>query len=394
MNTDHKGQKIIKLIFGRTLSFQQVKKQHQKVLFYLFVSVGIPVLVLFSIFHILSQNYMEGVLDGAVACFLGGCYLSFKVIKRVKTIYFMCVALVGLLFLYLGYDGGGHGSKLLWMYLFPLIAFFMTGRAVGGLFSAAGLVAVGIIFFSQEMIWFRPYPYENDIKIRFMVTYAIVTILTFIFEYVRYHFQKGMEREQALLLEKQEALTRANAEIRILSLSDHLTGCYNRLYLNKYLSMEIRRCQRYSKPLSIIMCDIDYFKKINDTYGHQAGDSVLKAVALSLRTQVRENIDWVVRYGGEEFMIVLPETELEEAMVVADRLLHAVSATVVDTKDHAINVTASFGVASTGTEQSRKYLDLDAFVNIADRLLYDAKTQGRNRVVSESCPGQPGGTTH
>jgi len=251
-------------IFSRVPLFIQFKEQRRKILFCLFSIVGIPVLCLFSIHHLLSQNYLEGIFDAGMALFLLGCYQSFKFIKKVEYIYLIGVSLLGLLFLYFVYDGGTHGSKLLWMYLFPLIAFFMLGRSYGLLFSAAALSVVGLLFFYHEKIWFAPYPYENDIKLRFVVTYSIVSVLTLIFEHVRHHFQKGMEVEHEALLEKQEDLSHANDEIRTLSLRDHLTGCFNRLFLSKNLPKEITRSERYSKHLSIIMCDIDYFKKVND----------------------------------------------------------------------------------------------------------------------------------
>jgi len=235
-------------IFSRVPLFIQFKEQRRKILFCLFSIVGIPVLCLFSIHHLLSQNYLEGIFDAGMALFLLGCYQSFKFIKKVEYIYLIGVSLLGLLFLYFVYDGGTHGCKLLWMYLFPLIAFFMIGRSYGLLFSAAALSVVGLLFFYHEKIWFAPYPYENDIKLRFVVTYSIVSVLTLIFEHVR----------------QQEDLSHANDEIRTLSLRDHLTGCFNRLFLSKNLPKEITRSERYSKHLSIIMCDIDYFKKVND----------------------------------------------------------------------------------------------------------------------------------
>jgi len=375
--------KVLKLLYGHVFCFEQFKQQRQKILFNLFASVGIPVLCAFSTYHLISQNYSDGVFIAGVALFLIGSYLSFKFVKRAEYIYRACVSLLGVFFLYYVYVGGDQGSKLLWMYLFPLIAFFMTGRAYGLLFSTSALFIVGFLFFSQKMAWFDSHIYENEIQLRFIITYSMVSAFTFIFEHMRYQYQKAMEKEHTLLLDKQKELTKANAEIRILSLNDHLTGCYNRLYLNKYFSMEVQRSQRYSKPLSIIMCDIDHFKKVNDTYGHQTGDSVLKTVALIIRSHVREDIDWVARYGGEEFIIVLPETQFTKALIVADRLLQVVASNPIKIDEQSITVTASFGVTGTGVGCSTKVVDQDAFINIADRLLYCAKNQGRNQVASE-----------
>ena len=117
----------------------------------------------------------------------------------------------------------------------------------------------------------------------------------------------------ARLRKKQLSLEKANREIKLLSRTDSLTGCYNRGYLNELLPREITRALRYKRPLALAMCDIDKFKKINDTYGHQCGDEILKKLVQRISEVIRADTDWLARYGGEEFLIVLPETQLENA---------------------------------------------------------------------------------
>lgn len=382
MMVGEKKDKGFKLISWKALYFQKLKQQRQEAIFKLFAAVGIPVLSIWSIHNFMHHHLIDGVFDAAVALFLIGAYISFKHIDKAEHIYHACVLSLGALFMYFVYDGGHYGGKLLWTYLFPLIAFFMTGRLCGFLYSTLVLFIVLFCFYAPQSSWFTPHIYKGEIQVRFIATYSIVSVLTFIFEYVRHYFQTEMEKEKTLILEKQEELAQANAEIRVLSLNDHLTGCYNRMYLTKYLPKEIKRSKRYSKPISIIMGDVDYFKKVNDTYGHQAGDSVLKAVAMTLKSHVRKDIDWVARYGGEEFLIVLPETNPERALIVAERLLQAVSSQPVTIENNTIRVTASFGVTGVKDDALGTLLDSEAFINMADRLLYSAKTQGRNRVVS------------
>ncbi|MGD9368840.1 MAG: diguanylate cyclase [Desulfobacteraceae bacterium] len=183
------------------------------------------------------------------------------------------------------------------------------------------------------------------------------------------------------ILKLEQSLKKANEEIRLLSITDPLTGCYNRSYLNEHLPHELRRAQRYSHQLSVILADIDHFKKVNDTYGHQAGDDVLKAFSRCIGRQVRKKIDWVVRYGGEEFMIVLPETNCFGADSMANRLRCAVEKKKISFGDAAIQITASFGGTCVAFEdKSMDDVTMDQLIYRADEKLYQSKENGRNQV--------------
>ena len=146
------------------------------------------------------------------------------------------------------------------------------------------------------------------------------------------------------VLDLEKSLKDAYEKIRILSITDKLTGCFNRTYMDEYLAKEITRATRYHRPVSLIMADIDHFKRVNDTYGHQAGDLVLTNFVASIRQGLRKDVDWIARYGGEEFLMVLPETDLENAVLSAERLRKIVSKSVTEHGKHRIRITASFGV--------------------------------------------------
>ena len=183
------------------------------------------------------------------------------------------------------------------------------------------------------------------------------------------------------ILELEKSLKAAVDEIHLLSITDPLTGIYNRGYINERLPQEIRRANRYGRDLSIILCDIDHFKKINDTYGHLSGDAVLKDFSRCIQTVIRRQIDWAGRYGGEEFLIVLPETGQTGAMVLAERLRAAVSVSVTRADGCDVSVTASFGV--TGillSPDGQKTVTPELLLRQADILLYEAKAAGRNQV--------------
>ncbi|MGD9506707.1 MAG: GGDEF domain-containing protein [Syntrophobacteraceae bacterium] len=162
---------------------------------------------------------------------------------------------------------------------------------------------------------------------------------------------------------------------------DPLTDCYNRREFDRLVEHSIANARRYRRELSVIMLDIDHFKKVNDEHGHQAGDKVLKEVAHKLRSELRKS-DYVSRYGGEEFIVVLPDTNLTNAAGLAERLRKAVEECQIPIGDGAtLSVTASFGVAAL-----KEGAAPDELIGEADAMLYGAKTSGRNRVISADRP--------
>jgi diguanylate cyclase (GGDEF)-like protein len=173
-------------------------------------------------------------------------------------------------------------------------------------------------------------------------------------------------------------LERANRELLTLAEQDGLTGLANRRKLQSLMAVETARAQRYGQRFSVMLCDIDYFKRFNDTYGHEVGDEVLRQVAHALLAQVR-NTDTVCRYGGEEFVVLLPNTGLDEAMLCAERLRRTV-ASLCEQPGHTVpcQVTLSFGVAECPTQGNNEA----ALLVAADRALYAAKHAGRNRVCA------------
>jgi len=182
------------------------------------------------------------------------------------------------------------------------------------------------------------------------------------------------------ILKLEKSLKDAYEKIRLLSITDKLTGCYNRTYMDEYLSKEIIRATRYRRPISLVMTDIDHFKRINDSYGHQAGDLILKNFISWIKESLRNDVDWVARYGGEEFLIVLPETGFESAMSSAERLRKGVSESVTSYDEKDIRITASFGVVGFEPSAENGTFPYESIIDEADKSLYQAKNEGRNRV--------------
>ncbi len=176
--------------------------------------------------------------------------------------------------------------------------------------------------------------------------------------------------DKARLLSQLEA---KNEQLAIMATIDPLTGVANRGHIEMFLETETSRATRFGSPLSVAMLDIDHFKRLNDTYGHPFGDRVIREVSRTMAETVRQ-VDKVGRYGGEEFLVVLPGTDLEGAHVLGDRIREAIAA--LDLSPEAARVTVSCGVATW----DRGLASWEALVSMADQALYHAKDDGRNRV--------------
>jgi two-component system cell cycle response regulator len=172
-----------------------------------------------------------------------------------------------------------------------------------------------------------------------------------------------------------EANLRLMRELESLSRTDPLTGAGNRRAFDEALGHEMARAKRHGQPLGLVMLDIDHFKRVNDTYGHQGGDDVLRAVAATVRATLRDG-DLLFRYGGEEFAVLLPYAQGPGVVTAAERLLRAIEGAPVRVSTSEVKVTASAGVASVLPSDG----DGDALVARADAALYEAKKAGRNRV--------------
>ena len=164
-----------------------------------------------------------------------------------------------------------------------------------------------------------------------------------------------------------------------LAIHDGLTGIYNRRYFDETLAREWKRTMREKAPLSLIMLDIDYFKKYNDTYGHQAGDECLRQVATTISGALRRPADMAARYGGEEFVVVLPNFKLENSAKFGETIRAKIEALKMEHKQSDANpfITVSLGIASVVPSSISSYEEL---VGAADKALYSAKNKGRNRV--------------
>ncbi|MBT8150179.1 MAG: diguanylate cyclase, partial [Gammaproteobacteria bacterium] len=189
-----------------------------------------------------------------------------------------------------------------------------------------------------------------------------------------------LQSEVAALQSDSELARKRIVDQRDKLLRDSLTGIANREAYELRLADEYKRWRRYQRPLSLVVADIDLFKQVNDTYGHAAGDKVLKIVAKIMAQQLRES-DFVARYGGEEFVFLLPETSVQAASLAVEKVRKAIEASPFKFKQKPVPITCSFGLAAFGNEDT-----VEAVFERADQAMYRAKRAGRNRTESE--PGQ------
>ena len=176
--------------------------------------------------------------------------------------------------------------------------------------------------------------------------------------------------------EDEEKIQRLNAGLEQLAMTDYLTNLYNRRYFMQRGMEEFKRARRNNQPLALLMMDIDQFKKVNDTHGHEAGDMALQQVAAALKSSLRE-IDILGRMGGEEFAVLLPNTSMREATVLAERVQKTIAGMSVQIPDTSLTITISIGVAVLTDEMS----GIDHVLKNADIAMYQAKSHGGNRVV-------------
>ncbi len=165
--------------------------------------------------------------------------------------------------------------------------------------------------------------------------------------------------------------------INNLAVRDALTGIYNRRYINEKLPIELMSSIINKKLLSVIMIDIDHYKKVNDTYGHLVGDTVLKTLTGIIQSCIRRDTDWLARYGGEEFLVCLPGAPLRMTVEIAESMRKAIESRAIVSGEHEIKVTASFGVSCRIYTKDNNYEDV---IEEADKNLLLAKRNGRNRV--------------
>lgn len=267
--------------------------------------------------------------------------------------------IVAIIFAYLIASGGVENTGPLWCYSFFLIIMLLQGFKKG-VMAFLGLLVVAIVLMFYPNLSFVSAEYSQTFKIRFIASLIALGIMASIYEYLRWKSQNDY--------------VVISHELELASRTDALTGLANRRAMQASLEAEQSLFFRHGHPFSIIMMDLDHFKRINDRYGHGKGDELLILIARLLLKEVRQQ-DLVSRWGGEEFLMLLPQTNYAQSLVVAEKLRKAIEAVDLEVIGIADSVTASFGVECISATQN-----ISALIAEADRNLYAAKRLGRNQV--------------
>jgi diguanylate cyclase (GGDEF)-like protein len=183
------------------------------------------------------------------------------------------------------------------------------------------------------------------------------------------------------ILSLEHSLKGAVDERRRIAMTDPLTGAYNRRYFMTHLSRELNRIRRFGGEVSVLLFDIDHFKRINDNHGHTVGDEVLRLFVQRIQEGLPRDMDWCARLGGEEFAVVLPQTGLAGANVVAERLRMSIASSAMPTSGGRIGVTASIGISGAQSFINGVQFSVEEVLHAADRCLYTSKQSGRNKIT-------------
>jgi diguanylate cyclase (GGDEF)-like protein len=329
----------------------------------LFGFIGYIITFLMGVSAFIRQDILLGTVL-LVACIL---FFSSHLIlrsKRVANAYKLSANLLTtsliLLMLYLVFTGGVNGTGPLWIYIVPPVALFFGGMRKGTRNIGLFVLIISILMFYPNNEWLGT-SYTFEFKSRLIYSFLTVSCLFAFYEYVRKNsFIRIQEMSQKF--EKQ-------------AMHDPLSGLLNRRGMREKLQNEYERSQRYKNDLTVMMCDIDNFKTVNDQYGHDKGDEIIKSLGTIFKSGLRKP-DSLARWGGEEYLFLLPETNGSQGMQLAEKIRAKVEKEQYTHEDKNFSVTVSIGlhqIAATDT--------INQAIKKADANLYKAKEQGRNRCI-------------
>ncbi len=350
---------IKNIIYAGYVDEDSAEVRKQIIISSLFSLISFILLIGYGI-EIISGGEMKLAAVVLSAAIVSGCnYLFLCKTGNYNISSLVILLMTTLLCLYLLCTGGSQNTGPMWLFVLPSLIFYILGLFRGFLFTSILFVVVVYITLYPDNVLLHT-AYSTIFIERFLGAFFSISFLSVVHEYSR----EDGRRELLNLSRKLDYLSR----------KDELTGLSNRRDMFESLRNELGRFERSGKNFSVLIADIDNFKLVNDSYGHECGDHCLKEIARVL-TENTQKRDSVARWGGEEFLVFLPETSGQPAKTTAERLRIAIENLVITYEENSVSVTASIGVAEYQPGQT-----LNALINQADKQLYLAKGKGRNRV--------------
>lgn len=353
---------ILKVLtyFNENNTDHDIEIKRKILLVKLFSTIGFVFLLSFGLSSLFSERYFiaSAVIAGSFAAIV-----NFLIFIKTKNYVQACngvSVIIITICLFLMLTGGVEGTGPLWAYVSVPLVLFLQGEKSGLKILVAFIVVVAIMMFLPSNLYAYT-SYSAVFKARFLASYIAVLILSWFHEYARNQAHQRWQELSDYLADQAR--------------TDVLTGISNRRDILEKLEYENMRSKRRKENYSVLLIDIDHFKQINDTYGHDAGDMVLKEVSKAIKSILFER-DLLGRWGGEEFIVVLPDTDILKGSLAAEKIRQRVDNLVINNEENRITVAVSVGLATSDHD----YL-FYKYIKLADKRLYQAKAQGRNCVV-------------
>ncbi len=332
--------------------------QQQARVIALFSLVGMSITFLMGLLSLFGpNNTLSIVLFIASAIYLIAFFSANKLEIKIGSM--LVIYSLYLLMFYLIFSGGVEQTGPLWIFIVAPVSVYVLGLRNGLINLLIFLTVICIIILLPQHI-IEHAQYSNSYTLRLILSFVTLSFLSALYEFSRMQsYRNALE---------------ISAQFQELAMRDPLTKLANRRNAAAVLKQEKARVIRNNEPLSVLLCDLDHFKAVNDKFGHNGGDMVLVELSALFTQHVREQ-DCVARWGGEEFLIILPQTSAEHASIIAEKIRSNVEQHTVNFSSQQINVTISIGISQLSEDQN-----IDELINTADKCLYQAKTLGRNRV--------------
>ncbi len=326
-------------------------------------------LMLFGILNLQSDNKISGMIEICFSIILILFNITLIKSKRIESLshHILIVALI--FFTFELFSGGYDKSALFWFYYYPIICYTLKGRRIG-LYYNLSLILIMLLAYIIWKIKIIHFPYQESHFIVFYLSFIGLSIFLFWVAYLR-------ETTKDKIKEELYEIKKLNKQLEYLSSYDSLTSIFNRRQIIQILENEISRFERFNKSFSILLLDVDHFKNVNDEYGHLFGDKALIELTHLIQKKILRSIDNMGRYGGEEFLIILPGTDKFGGIIASERIRNSISEFPFfnDELKIDVNITVSIGVSSIA-----KGDDINSLLRKADIALYRAKETGRNKV--------------